>query len=209
MIKDLRSLVRYGTLVRCYLAEDSKRITSSTFKVYIPSLMPSIENTGNDSESDVNVDRCLNQGNSFHNTKVNLPSYIVAKSSHNYMHRLDGWIPEFKTETETNESIKSSSTDGTSDTVGAHPGKPITQPMTLFKNTIKNTVHTNNTEVDFQELNRYFIKRGHPMIGTFLEGEEFEFRILFIDGATPYLDEVSDKGSNGDNPFNFVSGGEK
>ena len=45
------------------------------------------------------------------------------------------------------------------------------------------------------------------MIGTFLEGEEFEFRILFIDGATPYLDESEDKGEgvNGDNPFNFSS----
>lgn len=225
MLKDLRGLVNYGTLVRCYLAEDSKRITASSFKVYIPSLMPSIENNGKEKVENITVDRCLNQEGSLKDCNVSLPSYIEAKSSHNYFHRLDGWIPEYKTETSSYQKITSengefdkisaSATKGSTDGIPKHPPMKITQKLDLNNNSFKGAtmnnnksytmVHTNSTEVDYQELNRYFIKRGHPMIGTFLEGEEFEFRILFIDGATPYLDETSDKGEgvNGDNPFNF------
>lgn len=227
MMTDLRNLVRYGTLVRCFLAEDSKRITASSFKVYIPTLMSSVENTGETKNEEISVDRLLNEEGEFSNINVNLPSFIEAKSNHVYFHRLDGWIPEYKTQTSTYELIKSvsgtiskveaSSTKGSTDGVPQHPSHPITKKLELKGNRIKeiewkdntsyNMVHTNSTEVDFQELNRYYIKRGHPMIGVFLEGEEFEFRILFIDGATPYLDETEDKGEgvNGDNPFNFNS----
>ena len=234
MLTDLRNLVRYGTLVRCYLAEDSKRVTSSTFKVYIPTLMSSIENTGEVKQEEITVDRILNEEGEYNNINISLPSYIEAKSNHGYMHRLDGWIPEFKTqkstyevinsETGTISKIEAASTKGSTDSIPQHPAMPITKKLELKENKINtiewrnNTsdtmVHTNSTEVDFQELNRYFIKRGHPMIGVFLEGEEFEFRILFIDGVTPYLDEIQDKGEgvNGDNPFNFrtpdLEGGE-
>lgn len=231
MLTDLRNMVRYGTLVRCYLAEDSKRVTSSTFKVYIPTLMSSIENTGDSKEETINVNRILNEEGTFKESNIVLPGYIEAKSNHGYMHRLDGWIPEFKTETSTYKIIKSetgsidkieaSSTKGITEDVPNEPAHPIKQALDLNSNNLtsvilnnntSNTmVHTNSIEVDYQELNRYFIKRGHPMIGVFLEGEEFEFRILFIDGVTPYLDEIEDKGEgvNGDNPFNFVSGGDQ
>lgn len=225
MLTDLRNLVRYGTLVRCYLAEDSKRVTSSKFKVYIPTLMSSIENTGDVKQEEITTERILNEEGEYNDINISLPSYIEAKSNHGYMHRLDGWIPEFKTQKSTYEVINSqegtiekieaSSTKGSTDSIPQHPSMPITKKLELKVNKINNIewrnnssdimVHTNSTEVDFQELNRYFIKRGHPMIGVFLEGEEFEFRILFIDGVTPYLDEVNDKGDgiNADNPFEF------
>lgn len=221
---DLRNIMRYGSIVKCYLAEDSKRITSSTFKVHIPCLMPSIEDIGKSKEEEVDFsNRLLNEDINIASYKVSLESFIEAKSIHNYTHRLDGWIPEFKTQTSSYKNMKSpdgkfselsskSSAGVTEMTDHAHPiKKPFSMKDVSFESldannlTITEEVHTNSTEVDFQELNRYFIKRGHPMYGCFIEGEQFEFVILFIDGATPYLDEVQDKGdgSNGDNPFVF------
>lgn len=227
MITDLRNVMRYGTLVRCFLAEESKRITASTFKVFIPSLMSSIENKEEDFNENMDIGRILNEDDSYPKVEITIGSFLEAKSSHNYMHRLDGWIPEYKTAKSTYETFKSnngsisqisaSSTKGETDDIPQHPVMPISKPLKLNDNSLEditfNTnvseimVHTNSTEVDFQELNRYFIRRGHPMIGVFLEGEEFEFRILSIDGATPYLDEIKDKGQgvNNDNPFNFVT----
>lgn len=202
----------------CYLVEDSKRITSETFKVHIPSLMGGIDNTGKEPE-DVNIDTskvCLNAENPF-NKKVNSGFYIEALNFTPYGHRLDGWIPKFRIQKLTAESGNISTQNASSISGVTDPGGPgphthtLSQPLTLSDNSLSeivfnNLVATSSTEVDFQELNKKFIKRGAMMIGTFINGLQNTFVILAIQNAVPRLTQTEPTG-DGDNPDTSIDGG--
>lgn len=203
----------------CYLVEDSKRITSETFKVHIPSLMGGIDNTGKEPE-DVNIDTskvCLNGENPF-NKKINSGFYIEALNFTPYGHRLDGWIPKFRIQTLSAESGTVAKQDASSIKGVTDPGGPgphthgLSQPLTLNDNSLKdivfnNLVATASTEVDFQELNNKFVKRGAMMIGTFINGIQNTFVILAIQNAVPRLTQTEPSGGNADNPDTSIDGG--
>lgn len=202
----------------CYLVEDSKRITSETFKVHIPSLMNGIENSGKEPE-DVTVDSskiCINSENPFNKT-INSGFYIEALNFTPYGHRLDGWIPKFRiekltAETGTISKQSASSTKGVTEPAGPGPHTHnIKQALTLNSNSLdsivfNNLVAYNSFEVDFQELNNKFIKRGHMMIGTFINGIQNTFVILAMENAVPRLTETERKGNNADNPDTSIDG---
>ncbi|MGL5316958.1 MAG: hypothetical protein ACRC92_27110 [Peptostreptococcaceae bacterium] len=219
---DLRSSMNISAIVKCYLAEDCKRITSSEFRVYIPSLMGSIPNDGEMSKIETDDSRCLNEEGSYKAVSMETNNYVIGKAITPYFHRLDGWIPEYKTERTTTENetsedgsigeIASASSDGV--TERTDHDHPIIKAFKMITNKIKSVVlnkkesntmvHFNSTEVDFQELHRMYIKRGHQMYGAFIDGDQFEFVILAIDGATPYLTETEERTDNKDNPTNLM-----
>lgn len=206
-----------GNIVACYLAEDSARITSPTFKVYIPTLMESIDRNQTDYNETTDPASNLNSGATQSVASVPCQGYIVAKSIHPYRIRHDGWIPKFDilqlTSTDgTVDDIQSSSTSGASDAVPNHPSHPITKALELIKNTLtkilfNNLVATTSTGVDYQELNNKYIKRGHLMYGCFVEGLQNQFVIIAIDNAVPYKAQA-EHGGNADNPDTSFDGGE-
>ena len=203
----------------CYLVEDSKRITSETFKVHIPSLMGGIDNTGKEPE-DVDIDTnkvCLNGENPF-NKKISSGFYIEALNFTPYGHRLDGWIPKFRIQQLTAESGTVEKQDASSIKGVTDPGGPgphthdLSKPLTLNDNSLNNIVFNNlvataSTEVDFQELNNKFVKRGAMMIGTFINGLQNTFVILAIQNAVPRLTQTEPSGGNADNTDTSIDGG--
>ena len=203
----------------CYLVEDSKRITSETFKVHIPSLMGGIDNTGKEPE-DVDIDTnkvCLNGENPF-NKKISSGFYIEALNFTPYGHRLDGWIPKFRIQQLTAESGTVEKQDASSIKGVTDPGGPgphthdLSKPLTLNDNSLNNIVFNNlvataSTEVDFQELNNKFVKRGAMMIGAFINGLQNTFVILAIQNAVPRLTQTEPSGGNVDNADTSIDGG--
>lgn len=216
MEKDLRS--RSGmcnSIEKVYLVDEKKRITSPYFNVWIPSLMDGIEQGLEDNDNEMDLSEVLlNNETGLINTTVKTSGCIRAKSIHPYRFKHEGWIPEFKVETityeETNhptgtaENIAAASSEGvTEKTDHDHPIKKAFKMLSsklsgfIFKNsTSTNMVVTNSTEVDYQELNRIYITKGHALYGSFVSGSDGEFVILAIDGVVPYYDEDEDNGSN-------------
>lgn len=216
MEKDLRS--RSGmcnSIEKVYLVDEQKRITSPYFNVWIPSLMDGIEQGVDDSDNDMDLSEVLlNNETGLIQTNVKTSGCILAKSIHPYRFKHEGWIPEFKVETITYEKtehptgsaseISSASTDGQTERTDHDHAikkafKMITNKLKSFvfeKSTSTNMVVTNSTEVDYQELNRIYIKKGHALYGSFVNGSDGEFVILAIDNVVPYYDENEDNGSN-------------
>lgn len=218
MVIDLRQQTGItGNIVACYLAEDSARITSPTFKVYIPTLMESIDQNSTEYEEQINEQSSLNEQSSPSGASVACQGYVVAKSIHPYRIRHDGWIPKFNIETLSAESgsvenISASKTSGMTDGGGPGPHThTISKALKLMKNSLSKIVFnkliaTTSTGVDFQELNNKYIKRGHLMYGCFVEGLQNQFVIIAIDNAVPYKAQTSPSG-NADNPdTSFDSG---
>lgn len=215
--KDLRSNAGLcNSLEKVYLVDEKKRITSPYFNVWIPSLMDGIEKGTEDQEEELDVSKVLlNEDISVvGSTNIKTSGCIRAKSIHPYRFKHEGWIPEFKVETITYETtthptgsadnIDASSSEGV--TERTDHDHPIIKAFKMIGNTLKNTVFkgstsskmvvTNSTEVDYQELNRIYITKGHAMYGSFVNGSDGEFVILAIDNVVPYYDEDEDNGTN-------------
>ena len=211
MIYDLREKNGIsGTIQACYLVEDSARITSPTFKVYIPGIMSEL-NQEQQEEYDIPVDKSkllINDKAEFSET-FKTQSFIIAKSAHPYRIRHDGWIPKFKIQKITStdgtvDDIEDQTTQGTTDGVPMHPPHPITQKFKMMVNKLTSIIFNNlevfnSTEIDYQELNNKYIKKGHLMYGCFVGNQQNEFIILSIDGAVPYKAQTEPSG-NADNP---------
>lgn len=217
MEKNLRSRIGMcNSLEKVYLVDEQKRITSPYFNVWIPSLMDGIDGGLEDTSNDVNIDSfILNNEKGQINRSVRTSGCIRAKSIHPYRFKHEGWIPEFKTQTTTYEVTDhpegsssehaSGSSQGETELAASHT-HAIVKAFKMISNKLKNTVfkgststnmvHTNSTEVDYQELNRIYIKKGHAMYGSFVNGSDGEFVIMFIDEVTPYYDEDIDNNSN-------------
>lgn len=207
-----------GSIMACYLAEDSARITSSHFKVYIPSIMGEIAKDQEEIKERCNTKAMLNESNSADFEKeVNCQGYIVAKSIHPYRIRHDGWIPKFTIDTLSAENgsveniTASESEAEPKDGEIVFPLKPFTRLLKMFKNSLKSIVFskliaTNSKEIDYQELNNKFIKRGHLMYGCFVAGLQNQFVIIAIDDAIPYKDQ-KEPGGLMDNPDTSFDGG--
>ena len=208
MIVDLKNRVGMnGNTELLVLVDKDKRITSSSFNVWIPSLMSGIP-MGVESVSKYNSGNCLNDINPFVG-EVNLGGSLLAQSIHGYRFKHEGWIPEFKTKLltstdGTNASIEAASTDGVTDGSAdkKHPPHPILAALSLFTNKVNdilfnNLVATNSTEVDYQELNKVYIKEGHRMFGSFVKGTNGELKVMHIENIIPYYDkENTDNGKN-------------
>lgn len=219
MLKDLRGVANItGVMTACYLAEDSARITSPTFKVWIPSVMGGINKELTEYEEELNTDSILNVEKSEFPQVGHSQGYIVARSAHPYRIRHDGWIPKFKIEKLTAEdgtvaTQSADSTDGASEPVGDHPSHPIKQALKLMGNKLVDIVFnkliaTNSTEIDYQELNNKYIKRGHLMYGCFIAGMQNTFVIFAIDNAVPYHAQKEYDSTNHDNPDTSFDNGE-
>ena len=218
MVIDLRQDAGIsGNIVACYLAEDSARITSPTFKVYIPTIMESIDRNQTDYTESIDPKTNLNEAGTETATTVNCQGYLVAKSIHPYRIRHDGWIPKFNIETISAESgtisdQSANSTNGVTDPGGPGPhSHSITKKLQLMSNKLKSIVFnklvaTTSTGVDYQELNNKYIKRGHLMYGCFVEGLQNQFVILAIDNVVPYKAQA-EPGGNADNPDTSFDGG--
>lgn len=217
MIYDLRQKTNIsGAIQACYLAEDSARITSPEFKVWIPSIMGEIDKTSTEITIANNKDRLLMDEVAEYSDSVKCQGFITAKSIHPYRIRHDGWIPQFKIQQITSEdgsidNIEAQSTKGTTDGVPMHPPHPITKMFKMFTNKLTSIVFnklivSRSTEVDYQELNNKFIKRGHLMYGCFVAGLQNQFVIIAIDGVIPYKSQ-SEPGDLSDNPDTSFDGG--
>lgn len=215
---DLRQTVGLnGGLELCFYCGNGKaRITSSTFPVWIPSLMGDIPMEPGKVAEDTPFDKsCLLNEDNYLGDSVPVAYSIIAENFTPYGHRLDGWIPEFKIQTLTAETgtiakQDAGSTKGESDPVPMHPSHPITKPLTLNSNNLNNIVFNNlvattSTEVDFQELNNKYIEYGQPMIGAFINGGQSRFVVIAIQNAVPRLDQ-SERGPNKDNPDTSIDG---
>lgn len=216
MIKDLKNVAgNCNGLEKVYLVDEQKRITSPYFNVWIPSLMDGIEQGLEDTENEVDLDSfIINNEKGQINASVKTSGCIRAKSIHNYRFKHEGWIPEYKIQTITykktehptgsSDEIAGSSSEG--ETERTDHSHPIKKALKLLGNKLKGFIFenststemvvTNSTEVDYQELNRIYIKKGHVLYGSFLNGSDGEFVIQFIDGVTPYYDEDEDNGAN-------------
>lgn len=217
MVKDLRAkaYVPHGLCV-CYLAEDCKRITSSEFKVYVPSVMGGIaQNTDEVTAKMANTN--MGEDNSAFPDEVACQGYIIGHSIHPYRHRHDGWIPMFKieqltAETGSIENNEAEASKGVTDGVPQHPPHPISKAFKMMRAKLTSIIFnklvaTTSTEIDYQELNNKFIYRGHRMFGEFVNGLENYFVIVAIDGVVPYLTQTESSGANGDNPDTSLDGG--
>ena len=229
MIDNRQSSGMNGGLEVCYLVDESKRITCSSFNVFIPSLMANIPVGDGKPNEMINKANILNEnsivGGDSNDYSVNVCGSVLAKSIHPYRFKHEGWIPDYKVDNSTYttmdidsgkiEEIGASSIGGVTEKDG--PG-PHTHPLaaalklmsSIFKKltstSIRSTkeVHNINTEVDYQELNRQFIKKGHKMYGHFVRGSEFEFVIVAIDNVIPYYDSDTVDGVNDKQPtINF------
>lgn len=218
MVIDLRQEAGIsGNIIACYLAEDSARITSPTFKVYIPTIMESIDRNQTDYTEPINPDSNLNsEGTATVNT-VQCQGYLVAKSIHPYRIRHDGWIPKFaieqvSAENGTVEDQSANSTNGVTDPGGPGPhSHSITKKLQLMTNKLTSILFnklivTTSTGVDYQELNNKYIKRGHLMYGCFVEGLQNQFVIIAIDNVVPYKAQA-EPGENSDTPDSTFDGG--
>lgn len=214
MITDLRKKMNVSGEIRvCYLAEDSAHITSPSFKVYIPDLMPNIDREQTDYQVTTPDSIVLNGEKAEFDSTVNCQGYLVARSACPYGHRLDGWIPKFTVDkiehpTGSSEDITAQSTKGRTDGVPQHPPHPITQKFRMFTSKILNTIFKNSTftgsrGVDFQNIHNKVIKRGHKMYGAFVVGEQNQFVVFAIDNAVPYMagSSIREDSNNADSSF--------
>lgn len=218
MVIDLRQNAGIsGNIIACYLAEDSARITSPEFKVYIPTIMESIDKNKTDYTESIDAKTNLNETGTTVNSTVNCQGYLVAKSIHPYRIRHDGWIPKFAIENVTAENgtvedQSANSTNGVTDPGGPGPHThSITKKLQLMTNKLTSIVFnklivTTSTGVDYQELNNKYIKRGHLMYGCFVEGLQNQFVIIAIDNVVPYKAQQQ-PGENADNPDTSFDGG--
>ncbi|MGL5718117.1 MAG: hypothetical protein ACRCX2_34250 [Paraclostridium sp.] len=159
----------------CYLAEDSKPITASSFKVYIPRLMPLVNNDGSDKGS-MKIDKsiCMNENN-FFGSNIEVSNVVHAKSIHGYRYLHNGRIPK----------TTISKLDGAEITLEkGDTGKPFPKQPVGISSIKVDEVGTH----DFIELNPITINRGHKMYGFYVGGTDNEFVIAFIDGVVPYKD---------------------
>lgn len=218
MIKDLRQIYGYcSSLEKVRLVDAKKRITSPYFNIHVPSMMNGIAPSLNDIVVEIDTKSIMNDDISSFETSITLAGCIRAKSIHPYTFKHEGWIPEFKTaesiydkmtmETGTGAEMTSTTSQGMSDMSPGVVAHLITKPFkmflnsfkkfTFYKNTSTTMVHTNNTEVDFQELNRKYIETDAVLYGCFVSGgDSDEFVIISIDDVVSYYDEDEDNFEN-------------
>jgi len=208
-------------IMACYLEEESARVTNHTFKVSIPSVMSSVEAGTEEVPATIDTTTCLNSRN-MATPQVTTQNFIEGRNCTTYGHRIDGWIPEFTIERLTAEwgtveKLESSSTKVTSDPGSCPGGGPHTHSVSmgtvlsgsrLDDIVFHKLVAYVSEGVDFQELHRKYIKKGHKMYGTFVEGSQTDFIIIAMDNVTPYLTEAEDNGTNDDNPDTSFDNGE-
>jgi len=205
-----------GGLKVCYLVNASARITSEYFDVYIPTMMSGTEPAESDKPKEEKLDKKLNlseDANEFSDT-VKTSGSIKARNCTNYFHRIDGWIPHFKIDhvhvtsgdmATLTTSTTSHATEQAQCKVGAPHSHGISagQSSTGIQMTDMNYRQLDvwgSHQVDLQECNRKYIKKGQKMYGMFAEGLQSEFCIMAIDKATPYLTEAEDNNTDDDNP---------
>lgn len=209
---DVKNGSKEGTelsgLIKCFLAEDSARITNSFFYVYIPTLMGDISPSLNETEGVIDTSMVLSDIK-VPETKLKTKGSIKAMSIHPYTAYQHGWIPTSKTEkieatsiTIAGAVIASGTMSGIS-TDCAYSGNPhpalsgaISGDLAGQATVINTMDNTNITEFGYHELNRIYIKRGHTMYGMFVSGEQNEFKIMFIDNVTHYYNEAVDNNVN-------------
>lgn len=254
-ISSTNSLTKYSKqeagmssgIVVCYLMEESKRITSPTFKVWVPSIMNGFEGSATESSVTASTSNILNTRNKFTSaSSIQTQGYIIGRNVTAYGHRLDGWCPKFTIEqltaedgtfaTQTSATLTGQSQSGSPGSLGmsattqpancGNADEPHTHVITLStgagggpapvsmaniqqtqleqKTIVFNKlVATTSEGFDFQELNHKYIKKGHKMYGSFVDGIQNEFIIIGIDQATPYLEQTEDSGiaDNADSSF--------
>jgi len=200
----------------CYLVDDNKRITSPYFNVYIPDLMADVEPDVKKAKSEkLDAKTSGNEDEqTFNKTETKVQGSILAKNVGVYPHRMDGWVPQFTIDklwaaTGTIATFQSSSTSVDSDESQCPKGEPHSHHVSqgtlltgsdLTDITFFNLVGYGLHEMDFQELNRKYIKKRHKMYGSYVDGLSNEFVIQFIDEATPYFEENADNNSDDDHP---------
>ena len=205
IINNKEILQQNGRLEQVLLVQDSKRITCSSFKIWIPSIMSNIKMTLED-WSEPSVDS-RNINRQYQNGNVTCRGHVEATSIHGYDFAISGWIPEYKIETltavdETNDEISAASTNGVTEIASHAPHThAIKAALKLITNKIKNItmntlVATNSTEVDLMEMHRRYVTKGGVLYGSFVSGVDFKFVIQHIDSVTTYYDEDTDNNSN-------------
>lgn len=189
-----------GAIYMCILEDELKRITSSSFTVSIPYLM-----AGNTNDEKITIDRnlILNENKEI---KTEIPTFnkMVAKSLLQYHARLDGWIPEFKIDSlSAEEATLGSATiggpSGETELAGEGPHKhgiaknigtsSISAPTISYSN----GVSTGNREVDYHDINKIYIKKGHKLLCTFpIGGGIQDIVIVGIYDVTVFYNETTD-----------------
>lgn len=195
-----------GVVQVCYLVEESKHITSNTFKVFIPNLMSGINNAKGDYDERIDSKKCLNKTGRVP-TSIKCQGYVTAYNMTGYGHRLDGWIPHFKIKKMTAKTgtVQKQSGNLSSGTQPAGCGPhthSIANSYDASGNDLKEIVYNEidmytSTEVDLQNIHNKVIKKGHRMLGVFVSGHQLRFEIIAIDHVSPRKDDTATR-SNGD-----------
>nr|DAN01833.1 MAG TPA: hypothetical protein [Bacteriophage sp.] len=208
-------LSQNGSIEVCYLVEESARITNNTFKVWVPSVMGSIDNSKPQVNSSIDTKQNLNEG-SVKPPQLQEKGYIVALNETPYAYRLDGYIPHHKTVkihvqkgewTSGNTDLSGPTTAAgcgphTHETTGTHQAN-----NTEFTDmTLEGIDYWNTSEIDYQNLHNKIIKKGHRMYGCFVNGgEPGEFVVFAISNVIPRLDSTAET-ENADRPDTSLDG---
>lgn len=214
-VEDLRMHSQQNGIVEeCYLVEDSVRITSNVFKVWVPSVMGAVDNSKKVEKTKIDTSAMLNE-KIVKPAHIETQGYIEAYNVAAYPYRYDGWIPHF-------QSVKITAKNGkwangkanlsgpttpsgcgphTHDTTGTHQANSVE-----FSNLELTDIDIySSSGVDLQNINNICITKGHKMYGCFVNGEQTKFIILAIDNVSPRLDSKTND-ANSDIPSNATDG---
>ena len=180
---DIKKILKQdGRVENLVLLDDSKRITCTSFMVYIPSLMNYIAPSKEDTNESIQTNNDLDDNNT--SGDVTLGGSYVATNVGPFDMKVEGWIPQFKIDNVTSPDGTTKSIDcekliGTTDMtgLGGITAPPVHQHAlsqgALIKtaNYTKLEMHTlisnTNTEVDLQDIHNIFIKQGNILYGYF------------------------------------------
>ena len=201
MIEDLQArLNQAGAIEVCYLVEESARITNNTFKVWVPSVMGSVDNSKKEFSTKIDTKQNIAK-DAVKPNQLQERGYITALNETPYAYRYDGWIPHFKAAkihiqkgewTSGTADLSGPTTPAgcgphTHDTTGTHQANNVE----FTDCTLEGIDIWSSTEIDFQNINNKIIKKGHRMYGCFVNGgEPGEFVIFAISNVTPRYDDT-------------------
>lgn len=215
-IDDLQSkLNQGGTIEVCYLVEPSARITNHTFKVWVPSVMGSVDSDITEQNTKINAKQNIGEG-AVKPAHLQEKGYITAINESPYAYRYDGYIPHFKVAKMHIDSGSWTSGNGTlsgpTTPAGCGPHTHETTGTHQINNAEFSDMTLNgvdlwlSTEVDLQNINNKVMKKGHRMYGAFVNGgEPGEFVVFAISNVTPRFD-ATEESANADIPDKTIGG---
>lgn len=161
---------------RCYLASKEAHITDKTFKVYIPRLQPDDSRIAED--NNVSVDTSLLINDIKVDKTLSTRNYINAKAMTDYRSYHHGDVFEMVSSVGITQPAKE-------DPDNAPWNCPVTKSPHVVNHVHEIEKPHEFHEMKYETLNDITIGNGTEMIGIFIGGDLFDFRIIHIPGVIP------------------------